>query len=187
MLTNKEQILFDIPDNILGDVQVDVDDIALERSVLAQESDADKWKWVDSLPLARVREMQAEEEKKLRKKKLREERRAGKRKKPGAKGRRHWKSKEATRKRQAAKAWATRPFECVVNMDRYKYKKLDRAVWDKWAAPLWEQYNPSLLRVRFPSWAGKKEEPWSMYNILIYYKEELVLDGSSVQLYELSS
>ena len=107
---------------------------------------------------------------------------------PGARGRKHWKSKAKTERLRRELWWAKDPFSCLIGRNRYACKRLDRALWDKHAAPLWELYEPAKLAVVFPSTAGTRTVPYSMYNIRIVHKEKgLLLDGTSLELYYMSA
>ena len=152
-----------------------------------QEGDS-HWLEVADMPKAYRRYYERLEAKERRK----EERKKLWAKKPslrsGARGRRHWASKAKTKRRQEAKAWAEHPFSCLIARDKWKSKALDKELWDKWAAPLWERYKPEELEVRWPHDAGTRAKPLSMFNIRIVHKTKgLLLDGTSLEIYYASA
>ena len=151
-----------------------------------QERSAEEGLWVAvaDMPKAYRRYYERQEAKRLRKKKRRE--RGGPQ--PGArKGRRHWRSKAKTLERRRQRRWARRPFDCILGMNKYRCKRLDRALWDRHVAPLWEQYSPEDLRVRFPHHSGTKADPWTLFNMQVVHKEKgRVFNGPDLHLYILS-
>ncbi|UFK09583.1 hypothetical protein [Xanthomonas phage DES1] len=179
---------------IYEDIDVDIEQVALDLSKISDtdvlgsaQKGTEEWKRLDSLPKAVVRQMEREEARKARKKLIIEERRAGKRKKPGVRGHRHWKKKEATKKRQRAKKWQEEPLTCILHMNVYTAKKIDKELWERHAMPLWRENDASMLSVKFPYTAGTRAKPWSMFNIKIIHKEKgILLDGESLELYILS-
>lgn len=102
-------------------------------------------------------------------------------------GQRHHKSKEATRRRQLQKNWATNPFGCILHRSPYACKKIDRGLWDKHIAPLWQQYEPKNLTVSFPRTAGTRDNPWTIYNMTVKYKDKVVFRGEDQLLFDLSA
>lgn len=102
-------------------------------------------------------------------------------------GQRHHKSKQATRRRQLEKNWATNPFGCILHRSPYACKRLDRGLWDSYIAPLWEKYDPKNLTVDFPRTAGTKVNPWTVYNMTVKHKGEVVYEGANQLLYDLSA
>lgn len=102
-------------------------------------------------------------------------------------GQRHHKSKEATRRRQLQKNWATNPFGCILHRSPYACKKIDRGLWDKYVVPLWQQYEPKNLTVSFPRTAGTRANPWTIYNMTVKYKDRVVFRGEDQLLFDLSA
>lgn len=98
----------------------------------------------------------------------------------------HPKKKEATLRRTRAKNWATNPLACILYRNRYKCKRIDRTLWTRYASPLWVKYDPSYLTVEFPATAGTRAVPWTMYNMVIKYRGEVVYNGPDQELYDLS-
>lgn len=171
----------------LEKIQFDIRKIS-DTDVLGQRvTSTEEWKRVGELPKAVVRQMEREEARKLRKRKIREDRRAGRAKKPGARGNRHWKSKAATEKRRRAINWKKEPLTCVLHSNNYKCKNIDKELWNRHVMPLWQEHDAAMLSVEFPRKAGTKACPWSMFNIKIIHKEKgILLDGESLHLYVLS-
>lgn len=101
-------------------------------------------------------------------------------------GQRHHKSKQATRRRQLEKNWATNPFGCILHRSPYACKRLDRGLWDSYIAPLWEKYDPENLTVDFPRTAGTKVNPWTVYNMTVKNCGVVVYNGEDQLIYDLS-
>ena len=101
-------------------------------------------------------------------------------------GQRHHKSKQATRRRQLEKNWATNPFGCILHRSPYACKRLDRGMWDLYIAPLWEKYDPKNLTVDFPRTAGTKVNPWTVYNMTVKNCGVVVYNGEDQLIYDLS-
>lgn len=172
----------------LNDIQIDVESIGKEELSVSSSEELEAWKNIASLPATERRRMEREEAKRQRKLWLKEQWDKGKRKRPGARrGKRHWKRKQMVRNRRRDKMWATSPFDFILNQDKRKCKRMDRAIWNEWAQPLWEMYEPKDLYVKWPRSSGSKANPYSMLNIRIYHKEKgLILDGNAIELYILS-
>lgn len=88
-----------------------------------------------------------------------------------ARGQFHHRRKERTQRLRREKRWKSNPFGCILNMDTFVCKRLDRGVWDERVAPLWEKYNPKNLTVKFPAKAGTKANPWTLYNMDVWLDE----------------
>jgi hypothetical protein len=107
-------------------------------------------------------------------------------------GRVHPKKKAATRRRRLEKNWRDNPFGCMIN--GYGAHSLDRALWDRHIAPLWQQYRPEDLKVRkakrdvYGKEFGTKSNPYTIYSLMVVHRTKgVVFDGASLELYELSS
>lgn len=162
-------------------VRVSLDDIALEAPERTPESILTRVR----LSASTAKQVERREAARLRRKQLIEKRRSGKAKKPGQRGKRHHRSKEATRRRQRAHRWATRPFGCLLR--GYGAKALDESLWNKHIAPLWEVYIPADLSVRWYSGYGLKDKPYTVYSMdIIHSSLGVVYNGSSQELYDLS-
>lgn len=103
-------------------------------------------------------------------------------------GRVHPKKKQATAARKRRKQWAEQPLTCVLYRNRYKCKRIEQESWSRLINPLWVKYDPSKLDVVFPSSAGTRADPWTVYNMKVVHKElGVVYDGEAQLLWELSS
>jgi len=102
-------------------------------------------------------------------------------------GKRHHNAKKAALKRRLANNWAKNPFGCILHRSPYACKKIDRGMWDRLIAPLWEQYPPENLTIEFPRTAGTKANPWTIYNMVVRHKEVTVYNGENQLLFDLSS
>lgn len=97
----------------------------------------------------------------------------------------HPKRKAATRRRRLEKRWAENPVSCLIQ--RPGSWTLDRELWKEHVAPLWELYAPSDLSVRAVG-KGTRAEPYTVFSLRIMHRKlGLVFDGSSLELYLLSS
>lgn len=99
----------------------------------------------------------------------------------------HPNRKLATLRRNRKKAWATNPLVCVLNMNYYKCKAIDRDSWARLVNPLWTRYDPQDLSVVFPKKSGTRADPWTVYNMTVLHKElGVVYNGPDQLLYDLS-
>lgn len=115
-------------------------------------------------------------------KRIRKVRGQGKRRR----GARHHNSKKATRRRQLALNWKKNPFGCILHRSPYACKRIDRGMWDRLIAPLWEKYLPENLTIDFPRTAGTRANPWTMYNMVVRYNGQVVYRGEDQLLFDLS-
>lgn len=99
----------------------------------------------------------------------------------------HPKKKLATERRRRERLWATKPLACVIHMNRYKCKDIDATLWDKYVTPLWVSYDPKELTVEFPSTAGTRREPWTIYNMVVKHNGKVIYNGEDQLIYDLSS
>ncbi len=99
----------------------------------------------------------------------------------------HPKRKAATIARNRRKLWANNPLVCVLNMNDYKCKRIDQDSWYRIVNPIWTRYDPKDLSVVFPSKAGTRADPWTVYNMKILHKDlGVVYNGEDQLLYDLS-
>lgn len=99
----------------------------------------------------------------------------------------HPNRKLATLRRNRKKAWATNPLVCVLNMNDFKCKRIDRDSWARLMNPLWTRYDPQDLSVVFPKKSGTRADPWTVYNMQVLHKElGVVYNGPDQLLYDLS-
>lgn len=170
------------------ELETNLDEALAALSEQAQprgSEEEETWKRYGELPASVRRQLERKEALMLRKRKRREGIASGKIKVKN-RGRRHWKSKARTEERRRAKAWAERPFDCLLLRNPYAAKRLDRAVWDREAGPIWAREDPAMLSVKFKRGSGTRAEPWSMYTLKIIHKEKgTLLDGESLLLYDL--
>jgi hypothetical protein len=102
------------------------------------------------------------------------------------KGTVHPKKKKATRRRRMERRWANDPFWCVAY--GYGAHSLDRELWDKHIAPLWEMYNPRDLSVKKYRGYGTKKKPYTVYTMdIIHSAKGVVYKGQDQELYDLST
>lgn len=109
-----------------------------------------------------------------------------------AKGRYHHNTKKKTRRELIKRRWRDNPFGCVIY--GYGAYSIDKALWERYIAPLWEQHEPSHLKVvryrKTPGGLplGSREQPYTVYDLKIIHAALGVLyDGQSQKLYDLSS
>lgn len=98
----------------------------------------------------------------------------------------HPKKKEATRRRTRMIRRAKEPFHCLLARDRRKCKRIDKELWFQLVQPLWSKYDPHYLTIDFPERAGTRANPWTLWNMTIKYKNEVVWKGEDEYLYYLS-
>lgn len=99
-----------------------------------------------------------------------------------AKGRVHWKKKEATRKREALRRWMVQPRKCLVY--GHGVWNIPEEEWDRCIAPLWSKYNPKHLTVKRKWGKGTKAEPYTVYDLTVLYKDEVVYSGLSQWVFD---
>lgn len=103
----------------------------------------------------------------------------------------HPKKKEATRRRLLKSRWNDNPFGCVIH--GYGAYSIDKALWERDIAPLWEEYNSEELKIKKykrdacgVEW-GTKAKPYTTYGFdVVHARLGVVYNGSSQELYDLS-
>lgn len=116
-----------------------------------------------------------------------EKKRLGKlnRKRTKYRGRYHHARKALVQKRAKERRWSSNPFGCLIN-SKGRWA-LDKALWDRHIAPLWEQHSPKDLKVKKKRGAGTALEPHTVYNLQVVHRTLGVLyDGNSQLIYDLS-
>lgn len=102
-----------------------------------------------------------------------------------ARGRYHWKRKEATAKRRAAARWAENPLGCLINGKGCW--AISREEWDTHIAPFWGKYDPADLRIKRRWGYGTALLPYKIHDIsLVHVKAGVLFDGDALKLWELS-
>lgn len=97
------------------------------------------------------------------------------------KGRSHHKKKEATKRRQALKRWTEQPYKSVVY--GYGVYDISQEEWDYFLAPYWERYNPKHLHIKKTWGKGTKKEPYTIWDVRLYYKDKLVWNGPEEKMW----
>ena len=99
----------------------------------------------------------------------------------------HPKKKQATEKRRLDRKWADKPFSCFIH--GWGAHQVDKALWDKYIAPLWDYYLPADLTIkRYKKPWGSKEKPYTIYGFdVVHSTLGVVYSGSSQELYDLST
>lgn len=109
-----------------------------------------------------------------------------------AKGRYHHNRKKKTQRETYKRRWRDNPFGCLIY--GYGAYSIDKALWERYITPLWEQHDPSHLKVvRYKkdlggSPLGTKENPYTIYDFKVVHSTKgVVYDGQSQKLFDLSS
>lgn len=97
----------------------------------------------------------------------------------------HWKSVEATRKRNAIKRWTTQPRKSLC-YGRGVWSISDEA-WDRCIGHLWSIYKPEDMRP-YRHWGyGTHDKPYTVYNIdIVHCKHGVVYSGRDQYVYDCS-
>lgn len=172
-------------EGILEGIQVDTTSVELYGPLRASEIEGLSFLVLEQMGLCRLSEetRQREEE---RLAKLLRKRRALRERKPYTRkrGHVHPKKKAATLKRRRERRWRRDPYSCLIN--GWGYWKLDKAMFEEHVMPLWRQHPPAELSVKKTA-KGTAKDPHTIFNIQIMHREHAVFDGSSLELYLLSS
>jgi hypothetical protein len=114
------------------------------------------------------------------------------RKESAVRGRHHHNTKKATRRRLLKKRWKDNPFGCVIY--GYGAYSIDKALWEKYIAPLWEQHDPSHLKVvRYRKNLsgvplGTQENPYTIYDLKVVHSAlGVVYDGQNQKIYDIQT
>lgn len=99
-------------------------------------------------------------------------------------GRFHPKKKEATKRRQALKRWTEQPYKSLVY--GYGVWSITQEEWDTRPGKLWDVYNPSHLTVKRRWGYGTKAKPYTVYDIDILHKGDVVYRGQDWLVYDAS-
>lgn len=98
----------------------------------------------------------------------------------------HPKRKLATAKRRYKRQWEKKPYDCLVN--GWGVYRIDKALWAKYIAPLWETYDAENLSIRKYPGYGTKAKPHTIYTIDVIHRTRGVLyNGNDQLIYDLSS
>lgn len=184
-MNNENELTIDWQDieGILKDIQVDIE---LCEPIRPAQVENLSFLVLEQMGLCRLsEETRAMEEERLaklaRKKKSLRQRKKYTRKR----GTVHPKTKAMNLKNRRARRWARDPVSCLTN--GYGYWTLDRKLWEEHVAPLWKIYNPAELSVKKTA-KGTRLEPHTLFNIKIMHRKlGTIFDGSSLELYLLSS
>lgn len=97
-------------------------------------------------------------------------------------GRRHHKRKEATKRRNALKRWETQPYKsCVYG---YGVWDISEEEWNYFLQPFWEKgLEAKHLHIKRTWGKGTKKEPYTIWDVRLYYKEELLWHGPDERVF----
>lgn len=99
-------------------------------------------------------------------------------------GRFHPKKKEATRRRAALKRWYEQPYKSVVY--GFGNWSITQEEWDLRIGPLWDMYDAKHLTVKRRWGYGTKLKPYTVYDIDILHKGDVVYRGQDWKIYDSS-
>lgn len=99
-------------------------------------------------------------------------------------GRHHPKRKEATRRRAALKRWYEQPYKSVVY--GYGVWTISEEEWDQKLGPLWEKYDAKHLTVKRRWGYGTKDKPYTIYDVNVLYKGDVIYNGQDTLIYDSS-
>lgn len=161
-----------------------VGSMAVERPVTPV---VDGYTLEGSVPLGAQPRLSRSTQEAMRKKQLAAEKRKAYReskRKTAPKGRRSYKSKEATKRRRKNNNWIRNPLKCLTY--GHGVWAISQADWDRRVADLWVRYNPLKLTVKRKWGYGTREKPYTIHDIDVYYKGKLVYKGEDYRLIDYS-
>jgi hypothetical protein len=91
-------------------------------------------------------------------------------------GQRHHKRKQATKRRQALRRWERQPYKSLV----YGWGNwaISEEEWNTHLAPFWKLFPAKHLTVKRKWGKGTKDNPYTIWDLKLYYKDKLLWDGA---------